>query len=270
MAFQRKMYAQRWSISGYHGHRECAFRFFIERIERTGAGSSYPLERGDFIHKQVERYLRSEKGFTYPKLEDAIASMPPMKQDKPSMKRETILKRLKYFKPTFDRGRKEFKKKTLGALVESPFAFNADWVEQPITDDYRTTNWGPIWLSGKIDHEVFIEPTVLEITDWKTGQIRVEEVPKYIEQLELYALVEFLRFPFVEAVRPRLAYLDAGAFYGEDQEYERSDKLITKLKKRWSKAVAPMLADRTFKPTPNQWCGWCLYGQQRGDKRCKY
>lgn len=267
MAYRRPEHVVRWSISGFHSWRDCPFRFKIERILRTGSEQSDAMLRGDRIHKLVERYLKGEKGLTFAKLTAAIVADPPIKDGKPAFAASTLAARLASFRGVLDRGRKEYKKKTLAALVEEGFAFNAKWEEQPITDDYRTTNWSPIWLSGKLDHGVFNTPTILEVIDWKTGQIREDEIPKYVEQLDLYALISFLRFPSVEVVRPKLAYLDVGEFY-EDRDYTRDE--VPALIKVWNKNVKPMFADRSFKPCPNKWCGWCAYGKQRGDGRCKY
>lgn len=266
MAYKKEMKVVRWSLSGYQSHRGCPFRYAIERILRTGV-QGYPLERGDYIHNQIERFLKSESGFTYKMFETSILNKPPLRNGKPTIARDTLAKRLAYFKPTFTEARKAYKKKIGGALIEEPFAFDSSWNEQPITDDYRTTNWGPIWLSGKLDYGIFLQPDYLRIDDWKTGQIWKDEIPKYEEQLDLYALVGFLKYPFVNVIQPRLAWLDVGEFYVV-RKYEREE--LPKLKKRWSKAVKPMLADRTFAPLPNRWCGYCPYGQERGDKRCKH
>ena len=267
MAYRRPEHVVRWSLSGFHSWRDCPFRFKIERILRTGATSSDAMARGDRIHKLIERFLKGEPRFTFAKLSAAVVADPPMKNGKPAFAAKTLAERFANFKDELEAGRKAYKKKVQGALVEDGFAFDANWIEQPITDDYRTTNWGPIWLSGKIDFGAFPAPTRLDVTDWKTGQIREDEIPKYIEQLELYALVSFLRYPSVEVVTPSLAYLDVGEYY-EDRFYERGE--LPLLIKAWNKRVKPMFADRAFKPCPNKWCGWCAYGKQRGDGRCKY
>lgn len=273
MAYKRPEYVVRWSLSGFHSWRECPFRFKIERILRTGVKSSPPMERGDRVHKLLERYLKGERGLTYAKLSTALSTDPPTKEDRttgeriPTLSVDTLAKRLVKFRPLLERGRKAYKKKILPALVEDGFAFNAAWEEKPITDDFRTTDWRPIWLSGKIDFAEFATPDRLDVIDWKTGSLREEDIPKYNEQLDLYALVSFLRFPAVESVYPRLAYLDAGEFY-DGRPYERGE--VPALIKVWNKNVKPMFADRSFRPTPNRWCGWCAYGQARGDGRCKY
>jgi len=135
--------------------------------------------------------------------------------------------------------------------VEADAAVTKDW--EPCNWD----DWGTCWLRGKLDVLFFIGTTAY-VVDHKTGKVH----PENADQLDLYATVVMARRPDITVVEAALWYLDQGEViqraYTRALDFER-------LKKQWNKRVKPMLADKTFKPTPGNACRYCWYGQ--GSKR---
>jgi hypothetical protein len=100
--------------------------------------------------------------------------------------------------------------------------------------------------------------------DWKTGK-------KYFaneEQIELFALAGYRRFPFVTEVDTRLWYTDASP---DDNEVQRvyTTKELEAIQRDWTKKVVPMFKDKRFAPTPNDKCGWCPFSKAKGGP-CKF
>jgi hypothetical protein len=76
--------------------------------------------------------------------------------------------------------------------------------------------------------------------------------------------------PHLKEVRPRLAYVDQGTVYpDEDKPLIFTPKDIDKLKKTWAKRTKAMLNDTTFAPRPNDKCRWCFFSASKNGP-CKY
>lgn len=118
--------------------------------------------------------------------------------------------------------------------------------------------WAGAWLRLKLDaivHESKYEAVVI---DYKTGRKFGNEV-KHGQQLQLYALVSFLRFPELEEVTAELWYLDTDEI--TSQRFTRDQALHFK-RGFDSKGVA-LTSCEDWKPNPNKFtCQWCLYGPE--------
>jgi hypothetical protein len=117
---------------------------------------------------------------------------------------------------------------------------------------------------GKTDVRLLYDDDELLLIDWKTGK-------KYFsneEQIELFALFGYKRFPIATSVDTRLLYTDAPK---DDNEIRRvyKPKELEAIQKDWDKRVQPMFKDRRFAPTPNDKCGWCPYSVKRRGP-CKF
>lgn len=133
-----------------------------------------------------------------------------------------------------------------------------DWIGRPgwFGDD--------VWLRAKTDVRLLYEDNTLLLGDWKTGK-------KYYaneEQIELFALAGYRRFPMVEEVDTRLWYTDQPPDDNEIQRVYKVKELLV-IQKEWTKRVVPMFRDRRFAPTPNDWCGRCAFGVSKGGP-CKF
>lgn len=82
--------------------------------------------------------------------------------------------------------------------LEGEWGMNFDW---------EIDEWKKAWLRLKLDVCVFADPTHAIVIDYKTGKKFGNEV-KHAEQLQLYQLVTFLRYPMLEKVTAELWYLD--------------------------------------------------------------
>lgn len=144
------------------------------------------------------------------------------------------------------------------ATTEEQWAFDKDWNE---------VDWfaAEAWLRVKTDiHSFDLKSNTLIVIDNKTGKIREE----HLEQLKLYALGGFLKFPTVEFVDVRLWYLDQAAEVPEEPKvYSRSE--LPALKAYWLKETKAMLADTRFAPKPGYGCRYCFFSKSKGGP-CAY
>ena len=159
---------------------------------------------------------------------------------------------LKAFEEEF----KELRKRK--ATCEDQWAYDKDWNEV----EWFAKN---AFLRIKTDiYSLNLATNTLLCVDNKTGKVREE----HLEQLDLYALGSFLKFPTVEHVDVRLWYLDQNKEVPEEPKiYNRSE--VPKLKAYWMKQVKPMLADTRFAPKPSSNCRYCFFSKAKGGQ-CEY
>lgn len=94
--------------------------------------------------------------------------------------------------------------------------------------------------------------------DYKTGKDGGNEV-KHAQQLQLYALVSFLRFPELETVDAQLWYLDIGET--TSQVFTRDQAL--RFKRNYDKKGIDIVSCTSWPANPNKYsCQWCLYGPE--------
>jgi hypothetical protein len=226
-----------WSFSRYNLYQQCPLKCKLIHIDKRKEPPSAAMERGIRIHELAEAYLKGE------------------------LPEKPFPEELRLFRTEIQKLRKLYAKGKL--LVEDSWAFTAGW------DRTQWDNWADCWLRVKLDCAHKLADGVLCITDWKTGKFREDKNAEYIEQLELYALSAFLILPEIMQVRPRLVYLDEGTIFPDpssrkqiNRGWLRSD--VTELKTKWEKRTAAMLADTTFAPRPNRFCGWCSFRKAAG------
>lgn len=133
-----------------------------------------------------------------------------------------------------------------------------------LTADWEETGWfdKDAWL--RVKYDVFYpedDGDTLVIIDHKTGKVRTEDVM----QLNLYAASGIALFPDTKKIVAKLWYLDQG----EETVETYTPREAKKWKAYFTKAVKPMLSDRTFKPTPGRHCSWCYFSQSKTGK-CKF
>lgn len=139
-------------------------------------------------------------------------------------------------------------------------------IDLAFTKKWAQCGWfdSDAWLRIKID-ALYIDDTWDDIQahciDYKTGKVN----PKHVDQLDLYALGILIAYPEVDIVESSLWYLDQGV----EETTRFSRKELPAMKKKWLSRSKPMLADRTFKATPNPLCKWCYFSKSKhGD--CEY
>jgi hypothetical protein len=106
------------------------------------------------------------------------------------------------------------------AFLEDEWGMTQEW--EPC--DFKAKD---VWLRLKLDAMVRLTPREAVVIDVKTGRRMGNEI-KHAEQVQLYQLVTFLRFPEIEIVHVELWYTDIDDFY--TQTYTRDQGLRFKKK----------------------------------------
>jgi len=179
--------------------------------------------------------------------------------------------------------------------VEGEWAMNRDWetvpwngrwIEAPGATPQRTLTklpeygtvldvikvgktvytWEPSWLRLKLDAIVFHSDTHATVIDFKSGKKFGNEI-KHGEQLQLYQLVSFLRYPKLERVDAELWYLDQNEV--TKVSFTRAQGL--KFKANFTRIGNEITSCTDFKPNANRFsCKWCGYGPwEGGTGHCK-
>jgi len=232
-----------WSASRFNTYVQCPAKAKYTYIDKLPTAQSEPMMRGERIHKIAESFIL-----------DGGEAVPPelaKHADTLGMLREACDTAPEYL------------------YVENMWGFTTDWKKT------SPTNWTACKLRVKVDVAIITDDggkPMLDIYDWKTGKFRPDEQSSYLEQIELYCLAALLYFSDLHKhglrVRARLVYLDAGMIFPENPKtYGPAD--IAKLRAAWEKRVKPMLADTTFAPKQNKFCGWCDFRASNGGP-CKY
>lgn len=219
-----------WSYSRLRDYRKCPFYAKCKHVDRMKEPGSPAMERGSTIHSLAEHFVK--KDATRKKCPPELAAFE--EEFRQLQKRNTI--------------------------VEENWAFTNQWTE---------TGWfdGNAWCRVKVDLCFQrLDVNHLVVIDHKTG--KVGGLNDYEEQAKLYATAGLIKFPTVDAVDPRLWYLDHGVEVPEEEVlFERAQ--LPDLIAYWNKATKVMLADTTFKPRPNDTCRWCHFSKAKGGP-CKF
>lgn len=139
-------------------------------------------------------------------------------------------------------------------VVEQQWGFTSKW---------KPMGWfgKDVWYRAVLDLGVMYDDLTYEAVDHKTGK-------KYghnDDQMELFALSVMCKYPPVTHVTTRLVYIDSGE--QEFGEFPATDREA--LKAKWEAKVAPMFADTTFAPRPNDKCRFCHFAKSKAGL-CKF
>lgn len=127
--------------------------------------------------------------------------------------------------------------------------------EWGMDSEWETTSWKGAWLRLKLDAMVMVDKTHAIVVDYKTGRKFGNEV-KHAEQLQLYQLVTFLRYPFLEKVTAELWYLDQNET--TSVTYTRAQGL--RFKDGFNRRGIAALSAISFPPASNiHSCKWCSF-----------
>jgi hypothetical protein len=139
-------------------------------------------------------------------------------------------------------------------VAEDMWCFNQDWIPVAWND------WDNIWMRVKLDifqalKGTLKEPVEASAIDLKSGKIFGNEV-KHGEQLQLYAVSSFRKFPTLKKVHTEIWYSDQNIV--KTVTYTRAQGL--KFQPMWDKRMEKMTGDVVFKPSPSsQACKYCPY-----------
>ena len=116
--------------------------------------------------------------------------------------------------------------------------------------------WVPSWHRCKLDALVFVSDTEAVVIDYKTGRKFGNEV-KHAQQLQLYQLNTFLRYPALEVVHAELWYTDQDDI--TTATYTRDQGL--RFKRTFDRRGAELTSNTDWPANPNVFsCKWCGYG----------
>lgn len=128
--------------------------------------------------------------------------------------------------------------------------------EWAMADDWEVADWKKGWLRLKLDAIVHLSKQEAVVIDYKSGKKFGNEI-KHGEQLQLYALVSFLRYPELEVVTAELWYLDQNEV--TKLRFTRDQAL--RFRPRWESRGVSITGCTQFPANPNQFsCRWCPYG----------
>ncbi len=136
--------------------------------------------------------------------------------------------------------------------------------EWGMSEDWEIAPWKTAWLRLKLDVLVHASKYDAVVIDHKTGRKFGNEV-KHAQQLKLYALVTFLRFPELEEVTSEIWYLDSDEI--TSQAFTRAQAL--RFKQSFNKRGAALTNCEVWPPNANVYaCQWCGYGPW-GSNHCE-
>lgn len=132
--------------------------------------------------------------------------------------------------------------------LEGEWGFDREW---------RPVAWmsHDVWCRIKPDATILLDDTRAVTVDHKTGKRFGNEV-KHHEQMQLYQLGTFLRYPELEEVTVELWYHDLDELHR--MKYKREQGL--RFSKGFEDRATIMLEDKSFKAKPSAHaCRWCPY-----------
>lgn len=116
--------------------------------------------------------------------------------------------------------------------------------------------WKRAWLRMKLDALVFLSPQEAVAIDYKTGKVFGNEI-KHGEQVMLYQLAAFLRFPELEIVHTELWYLDQDEL--THKRFTRDQGL--RFRQGWNMRGVALTTCTEWPANANKWsCQYCPYG----------
>lgn len=216
-----------WSHSRLADYEKCKQLAYLKYVKKVpeperplpAGKTEHANDRGSRVHDSLERYVRS------------------LTNDYPS--------EAKSFRFEIDAMRKLFAAGTVS--LEGEWGYDHEW--DPV-------EWKTAWLRMKLDALVFLSPHEAVAIDYKTGRMFGNEI-KHGEQLMLYQLATFLRYPELEVVHTELWYLD---------QDELTHKVFTRaqgmrFKRNWNDRGMEITTAVDFPANPNKWsCQYCPYG----------
>lgn len=165
-----------------------------------------------------------------------------------------LIKELSSFKEEFQHLRTLYQKKKVS--LEGEWGMDQNWMPIGFSDP-------KVWLRLKLDAFVRISPTEAVAIDFKTGQKFGNEV-KHAEQLQLYQLVSFLRFPELQTIHTELWYTDQNDL--TYMKYTRTQGM--RFLANYERRGLAVTNATDFPAKPNIFnCKWCPYGP-RGTGHC--
>lgn len=261
-----------WSPSRLVDFEKCKFYAHLKHDRRVPeperplppGKTEHANDRGSRIHNELELYVRGD------------GPMPPE-----ASKFEDHVAKLR---DLYEAGQVSLEGEWGMNRQWEPCGWNGEWVEADKTEHLgrefakakklpdrglpdelilvagKFYTWMPVWLRLKLDALVHLNEHEAVVIDYKTGKKFGNEI-KHGEQLQMYQLCTFLRYPKLEVVHTELWYLDVDDL--TQKTFTRDQGL--RFKRSFDTRGAAMTDCTDFKPNPNKFsCQWCRYGTKPG------
>ncbi|NIT13205.1 MAG: hypothetical protein GTN99_02875 [Candidatus Dadabacteria bacterium] len=218
---------------------------FVEKIPEPDRGEppakfkgEWPDERGKRVHIETEEFVKGE--------------------------RKELTKEMRHFEDELVAARTLYSKGNV--ICEQMWCFDNDWQPLPWNDDdpdkWRVFN--NIAFRIKTDNTTFLSSTRAIIVDYKTGKMWGNEV-KHAEQLELYGIGAFIKFPQLEEVIAELWYFDVNDLKRQVFTKQEAYRML----KSWDERNKNMTSCTSFPPKPSlHTCRYCPFGPMKSG-HCK-
>lgn len=225
-----------WSFSKLGDFEKCKRYFWLkhdqripepEREMRPGQ-TEHANDRGTRIHTSCEEYINGTSDFLDPDAD-------------------------KHFGPQID---------LLRVLhADGLVSLEGEW---GMNEEWEPCEWKNAWLRLKLDAMVMHDERTATVIDFKTGRKWGNEI-KHAEQLQLYQLVTFLRYPMLERVYAELWYLDQPKDNVTSILFSRQKGL--QYRNNFNRRAMKLVTCNDFPPNPNvHSCKWCQYGPWNGNQ----
>lgn len=223
-----------WSFSKLQDFEKCKFLAKLKHLDRIPEPErelkpgqvEHANDRGTRIHTSCETYINGTSDSLDPAAD-------------------------RYFGPQLDLLRVMHEDGLVS--LEGEWGMNRDW---------EPTDWKTAWLRLKLDAMVMHDERTATVIDFKTGRKFGNEV-KHGEQLALYQLVTFLRYPKLETVYAELWYLDQGTDNVTSLVFKRPVGL--KYRSNFDRRGHKLTTCTDWPANPNiHSCKWCQYGPWNG------
>jgi len=138
---------------------------------------------------------------------------------------------------------------------EGKVSLEGEWA---VDKDWKSVNWksSDVWARIKLDALVHISDTHAVVIDYKTGKRWGNEI-KHAEQMQLYQLASFLRYPKLQNIDVELWYTDLDELVKMSFTRAQGLRFMTGFTKRGE----AMTSATEFPPNPNIFsCRYCPYG----------
>ena len=215
-----------WSFSKLTKFEACPYRFklqYIDRIPEPPRPPDNPMERGDRIHDNLEKFVKGQgtlHGNEAKKLDEFV----------PALEHLALL---------YAEGQ---------AHAEDNWFFDADW---------SVCDRDAVWLWSKLDFLVKDDETsTLIVGDYKSGKSAYKAL-EHIQQTQLYAACATIKYPEYDFIQTELWYVDEGTTKTVKYSKEKSLRFVAHFTTRAEK----IYNEKYFRPNPSKpTCRYCPYG----------
>jgi RecB family exonuclease len=225
-----------WSFSSLMKYEACPQQFKFARIDKLPElprPPDNPMERGNRVHKRLEDYVNGTSRI----------------MDHEAKRIGDFISSLDHLRELHACGM---------ATAEQDWIYDRDWND---TDKKNPDKF--LW--AKLDACVQDETNGIAIAvDYKTGKSQYKQL-EHVQQLQLYAALTALKFPWANTIFAELWYLDEG--HVRQSRYSREQALA--YVGRFDIRAQRIYDDRFYRPNPNvRTCRFCPYGPKNGTGVC--